>query len=1036
VTRSPVGATVLVDGRRIADTGDEFIEGASTVLTDAQVVWGRSTVVDQPESSTCTCTIARREMGAPGFLAGLRVGARLDLTTSGTNYPDPTVSTFLDPGFDTGVGGRTPTNADATIARPTTPTARINLVPVPNVSASISGWSFGSGSTTAVVPGGRQITTTAALPAGTSLINRAAYDIAVGPAGTSVAAQFAVQVPADAPAVTLKARIITAGGGNTSGPNVTIAPGATAVVPFLGVNNTTGATSTIRISLDTISDTPMPVGARIVVLDGVTTEAATTLGTPFTGDTPDTAAINYEWTAAANASPSVALPVGVTMRRNLVTNPNIDTNLTGWVLVSTSTIERDTTVFHSGTASVKINPGTGDSGASFTVPGGVAGVIGTTYTASAWVKGTAGETWSVRMRTGTASNETVVPFVMTGAWQRVSASRVADTTGAIAIQIRQSAAGLHTVWVDDAMIEAAPAMGTYFDGNTPSTPTVAYLWTGTANASASVAITSPPLGDPRLQVDPLDAARPASVILAPDAFVAHGADPDAWDDIPATSLGQVWGYGARVLAPPGSVVEVRPVVFTAPSADSAVVLDVPLVPPSDGAWHTVAGTFLPNLAGAWVGIEVRSFPTGPAWADLPPALTWATVTPPGWRWVDYARVLVDDVLVTAPAAGVTRTALVFSGRITDLSASYDDELPGGGGVSVEVTAQDFTADLANNRIGDDPWPVQALSTRVARILTLASTGVTALIDPSIAATLLTYRDVDSQPAAGLITEIAASVDAVAWSATHQTTGPYYWLEDPSQRPALVTLYVNPDTGLVTIGPTPAIDDALLLSACDLLRDPVQWQQDVADTSTRVDVTWLEQGVDDDGKPTATERHVVVINAPLEAALGQRGVSLSTQLQAQADAATVANRLLARVTATGWRVDGLTWDTSLFPLDPGDITTALDLLDGTTRIGRPVIVTDLPTWSPSGPALPLYIEGGSYTFAEGWWVFDLTTSSGVGGQGTSVTWAQLPTAWRWVDFDPAITWARLRGVAGPVISKPAPLRIVVPDSAPIPEPATV
>jgi len=522
--------------------------------------------------------------------------------------------------------------------------------------------------------------------------------------------------------------------------------------------------------------------------------------------------------------------------------------------------------------------------------------------------------------------------------------------------------------------------------------------------------------DGRMWLRARDPLRSVGLILAPAPFVPTGTAPDAWDAIPATALGQTWGYGLDVLAPLGAVVEVRPVLYAAPWAESRyyTILDEPLTLMGDGAVHTLAGTFTPEVAGAWVGLGVHVYPNGLRWQEVDPAQTWADIDP-AWTWLDYGTTWLDNVLVTAPSGGTVRSVLVFSGRITDQEAHFDPDTDrfNGGMVVVEMTAQDFTADLANNRIGDDPWPVESMGTRVDKILTLAGTGVTADVAPTLAPILVSYRDVDSQPAAGLITELAATVDGVAWSATHAVSGPYYKIEDPAERASVLTLGVDGTTGLVVvISTSPA--GGISLSSCDVLLDPVRFVQDVSDTSTRVDVTWLEQGTDDEGKITTTDRHVVIVDPGLEADLGQRGVSLTTQLQSADDATDVAHHLLTRVTEHGWRLSGVTWATRYTDWRAEDILNALTLLDGTTRIGQPLTITDLPDWTPTDDdSADTYVEGGTYTVDEtGAWQFDLTISSTVRGTGSSVPWADLDPAWRWQDFDPGVSWLDLLGVTGP------------------------
>jgi hypothetical protein len=349
---------------------------------------------------------------------------------------------------------------------------------------------------------------------------------------------------------------------------------------------------------------------------------------------------------------------------------------------------------------------------------------------------------------------------------------------------------------------------------------------------------------------------------------------------------------------------------------------------------------------------------------------------------------------------------VFHGRITDLDARYDYQLAGGS-TRIDVTAKDPTADLANVRIGDEPWPVESLGSRVDKILALSGTGMTARVDPTIAETLVTYRDVDSQGAAGLITELAASVAGVAWAAVHDSTDVYYWIEDPRNRVALYFLQMNDATGQVEVKPNASATPTIPLTAHNVLADPIRWQQSVSDIATRADITWLEQGVDDEGQVTTTERHQVTINNELETKLGRRGFSLSTELVSQADASRVASTLLAAQHSSEWRLDGVTWAIKYEDeLTQAEATAAMDLLDGTVRIGHSLSITGLPAWVPVSESVLIYIEGGNYVFEDGNWRLELTGSSS--GQGTSIKWEEADPTWPWTSFQ-NLSWLDLIGV---------------------------
>lgn len=153
-------------------------------------------------------------------------------------------------------------------------------------------------------------------------------------------------------------------------------------------------------------------------------------------------------------------------------------------------------------------------------------------------------------------------------------------------------------------------------------------------------------------------------------------------------------------------------------------------------------------------------------------------------------------------------------------------------------------------------------------------------------------------------------------------------------------------------------------------------------------------------------------------MGTRRIAVSTQLATQADASTLAANILGRTSSPGWRISGLTWDALVSDAMSSDqLTRMMTLLDGTTRNGAAVLVTNLPAWSPveGRTQVPLFVEGGTYTSHGGAWQLDMTTSAPVGA-GQSAKWEDMPstphpvTAWRWQDFDPGIRWVDLSGTA--------------------------
>lgn len=525
-----------------------------------------------------------------------------------------------------------------------------------------------------------------------------------------------------------------------------------------------------------------------------------------------------------------------------------------------------------------------------------------------------------------------------------------------------------------------------------------------------------PTGLGYVRVISIDVAASATPVgISPDVFPPGGALPGAWDALPTTSPGQQWKIEADVWAPQYVRVELIPVFYTAPRRNVQTPGRFTATHYAPPGWSHQVGTIAVPPAGRWVGLGVITTPLpGYRWADSHPVASWSSLPDTGWpdSWAARGVVLVDNLAVWAPAAGTVREVLVFSGRVTDLVTGYDFDR---GATTVEVTAVDFLTDLAGRPVvptNNYLWVMETLAARVARILAGAGSTIPTIIDPSAAANVISRMMPSiNDRATPMLNDLADSADSVLWAATHITTGPYLRIEDPANRISLLELVVGPG-GLIEIAP--ATFDPMVssrLSSCYLLLDPVQWRQDKADVNTRVQVDWRDQAstVSPNEPETAS---VELIDRALEADLGVQALSLSSLLTSAPAADRIARQILTRTGPESWRVAGLVWETGLddehAPMDSASVGTALDLLDGTTRIGRPFIVTGLPEWTPISGDLSLYVEGGIYSYIDGAWELSLLCSA-ITALGRSARWYEIDPIWRWIDFDPAISWADLIGV---------------------------
>ena len=104
------------------------------------------------------------------------------------------------------------------------------------------------------------------------------------------------------------------------------------------------------------------------------------------------------------------------------------------------------------------------------------------------MKGTTGKTLYVGIVDNNSGGQTYSgQLSMTGDWQRISVTRtVSSVATGVNIYLRNGAAsGIHTFYVDAAMLEASPIVQDYFDGSTNSAFYI-NTWTGTENNSTSI----------------------------------------------------------------------------------------------------------------------------------------------------------------------------------------------------------------------------------------------------------------------------------------------------------------------------------------------------------------------------------------------------------------------------------------------------------------------------------------------------------------------------------------------------------------------
>lgn len=397
--------------------------------------------------------------------------------------------------------------------------------------------------------------------------------------------------------------------------------------------------------------------------------------------------------------------------------------------------------------------------------------------------------------------------------------------------------------------------------------------------------------------------------------------------------------------------------------------------------------------------------------DQPDAATcsFTIADPPGGAVRFDDTVKLGSTVVVYAVLDDTRY-VVFAGRVTDLTATYDQ---GAGAAVCDVIAADQLADLSNRFVGAEPWPAEKMwqrAHRIVRAVGLDPAVVLANIPEPQSSLMVSRMDVDRQPAARLLQDLALSTGFVLWSSFNPTTNAQFMIfEDPAARASLYVFGQDVTTLLWTV--TTGAGAGTPMTSCDVLEEPVSWRREVGDLITRVAVRWQDQTT----APGTTERTVSLIDTANETLLGARGLSIGTILTTSGDATSLASRLLAaHQPSDAWRTEGLTWDLAATETDnAASRSLAVTLLDNAARLGFAVALTDLPYWTPTAAATQLYIEGGDYRFDEGRWVLALQGAPAT-GLGGSLSYGSTDRSVRYADIDCGVSFLEMTGVgpAGP------------------------
>jgi len=281
---------------------------------------------------------------------------------------------------------------------------------------------------------------------------------------------------------------------------------------------------------------------------------------------------------------------------------------------------------------------------------------------------------------------------------------------------------------------------------------------------------------------------------------------------------------------------------------------------------------------------------------------------------------------------------MFSGRIVERSLEHFTDNSGAGWGRFTATAVGPLAALGYRKIGDVPWPQESGVARAAHILAAAGVGfrVEGETDLQVLA-----RDVDSQPAAGLLDELAAWTGAAVFDTpsgqvvyqsldARTTVRPYRWTDAPD-----AMTWDDLDPALSWDGDPPTLADwvspsGAVVLPCDVVAWEPEWTSSESEVINQASVSY---------GPADPQDVLELADSASIALHNTRYWQQSTQLATLADATALAGHV---VTTRAWE----RWQ-----LAP--VTVDLDLLDDTTRAavlglvcGDPVVVEGLPQPAPA------------------------------------------------------------------------------------------
>lgn len=449
------------------------------------------------------------------------------------------------------------------------------------------------------------------------------------------------------------------------------------------------------------------------------------------------------------------------------------------------------------------------------------------------------------------------------------------------------------------------------------------------------------------------AGRPSNTLsLHPAPIEAAGGNPAAWDRIPRLTSSSRLRLRFTAALPPRSVMIVRAYYYADPFLKTRISGGTVYTASKSGAHDTRFSAPIWS-AGMWCGLEF-------GYASLGESINQDSrfISSASESFDSLEKDSISNIHLDAEASSTVAT--ILSGRLTDAVLSFDEKekCP-----RLDLTGLDFSAELANVFFGAPPFLPGDVSTRLKNILAHSGTLIDSYADQALHTVPLARKDVDRQSVADLLYDAAQSVGGILWPVSH-SSGDYFRVEDPAQRPSLFRLEVHDGMPVITSTPYNGIEFPARL----VYRRGIRLAQDTTDLATRVQIVWRRDFEDDNGMPAQAEETETSLDHQRIRDYGVRTLRYSTSIGSQAAARALAERLLTQTAPGGWHLPEANAHTRLDGFTPQIL---ISLLDSSQRIGLPVTLTGVDHWIPGSPSIPVYLDGGRYEYDGKHWTLNLS-----------------------------------------------------------------